>query len=128
MYADLIAAMPHIQSGKLKAIALGSPDAKVFLPTVKSISEQGFPGFESSSWSGIVVPNGTPVAIVSRLDNELKIILGEKETKDKIEKIGALAIHQSSEKMKSRLVAEYSRWNKVATEKNISAQGVDVVQ
>ena len=122
MYADLIAAMPHIQSGKLKAIALGSPDAKVFLPTVKSISEQGFPGFESSSWSGIVVPNGTPVAIVSRLDNELKIILGEKETKDKIEKIGALAIHQLSEKMKSRLVAEYSRWNKVATEKNISAQ------
>lgn len=122
MYADLIAAMPHIQSGKLKAIALGSPDAKIFLPTVKSISEQGFPGFESSSWSGIVVPNGTPPAIVSRLDNELKIILGEKETKEKIEKIGALAIHQPSEKMKSRLVAEYVRWDKVATEKNISAQ------
>lgn len=122
MYADLIAAMPHIQSGKLKAIALGSPDAKIFLPTVKSISEQGFPGFESSSWSGIVVPNGTPAAIVSRLDNELKIILGEKETKEKIEKIGALAIHQPSEKMKIRLIAEYVRWDKVATEKNISAQ------
>lgn len=122
MYADLIAAMPHIQSGKLKAVALGSPHAKTFLPKVKSISEQGFPGFESSSWSGLIVPNGTPAAVVARLDKELKIILNEKDTKDRIEKIGALAVYQSPEKMKERLVSEYARWNKVASEKNISAQ------
>ena len=122
MYADLIAAMPHIQSGKLKAVALGSPHAKTFLPKVKSISEQGFPGFESSSWSGLIVPNGTPAAVVARLNKELKIILNEKDTKDRIEKIGALAVYQSPEKMKERLVSEYARWNKVASEKNISAQ------
>ena len=122
MYADLIAAMPHIQGGKLKAVALGSPDAKVFLPEVKSISEQGFPGFESSSWSGLVVPNGTPPAVIARLDKEVKAILSEKDTRARIEKIGALPVYQSPEKMKERLVAEYSRWNKVALEKNISAQ------
>lgn len=122
MFADLIAAMPHIQSGKLKAVALGSSDAKIFLPTVKSISEQGFPGFESSSLSGVVVPNGTPAAATSRLDRELKSILSEKDTKERIEKIGALAVYQSPEKMKERLVSEYSRWYKLATEKNISAQ------
>lgn len=122
MYADLIAAMPHIQSGKLKAVALGAPEAKTFLPGVKAISEQGFPGFKSSSWSGIAVPNGTPAKIVARLDKELKSILGEKDTKDRMEKIGALATYQSPEHMKSRLVDEYNRWNKVATEKNITAQ------
>ena len=122
MYADLIAAMPHIQSGRLKAIALGSPDAKTFLPAVKSISEQGFKGFESSSWSGLIVPNGTPAAVIARLDTELKRILSEKDTKDRIEKVGALAVYQSPEKMKARLVAEYTRWNKVATEKSIFAQ------
>lgn len=122
MYADLIAAMPHIQSGRLKAIALGSPDAKVFLPHVKAIAEQGFSGFQSSSWSGVIVPNGTPADVVARLDKELKSILADKDTRERMEKIGALAVYQSSEQMKTRLVDEYNRWNKVATEKNITAQ------
>jgi len=122
MYADLIAAMPHIQSGKLKAVALGAPEARAFLPNVKAIAEQGFAGFKSSSWSGVVVPNGTPADVVARLDKELKSILGEKDTRDRMEKIGALAAYQSPEQMKTRLVEEYNRWNKVATEKNITAQ------
>lgn len=122
MYADLIAAMPHIQSGRLKAIALGSPDAKVFLPHVKAIAEQGFSGFQSSSWSGVIVPNGTPADVVARLDKELKSILADKDNRERMEKIGALAVYQSSEQMKTRLVDEYNRWNKVATEKNITAQ------
>lgn len=122
MYADLIAAMPHIKSGRLKAIALGSPDAKSFLPQVKAIAEQGFVGFRSSSWSGIIVPNGTPADVVSRLDKELKSILAEKDTRERMEKIGALASYQSPEQMKTRLVDEYNRWNKVATDKNITAQ------
>ncbi len=122
MYADLIAAMPHIQSGKLKAVALGAPEARAFLPQVKSIAEQGFAGFKSSSWSGIVVPNGTPADVVARLDKELKSILAEKDTRERMEKIGALAAYQSPEQMKARLVEEYNRWNKVATEKNITAQ------
>jgi len=122
MYADLIAAMPHIQSGKLKAVALGAPEARAFLPQVKSIAEQGFAGFKSSSWSGIVVPNGTPADVVTRLDKELKSILAEKDTRERMEKIGALAAYQSPEQMKARLVEEYNRWNKVATDKNITAQ------
>jgi tripartite-type tricarboxylate transporter receptor subunit TctC len=122
MYADLIAALPHIQSGRLKAIALGSADAKVFLPAVKSFAEQGFAGFRSSSWSGVIVPNGTPSDVVSRLDKELKSILTDKDTRDRMEKIGALAAYQSSEQMKSRLADEYNRWYKVATDKNITAQ------
>lgn len=122
MFADLIAAMPHIQAGKLKAVALGSGAAKVFLPQVKAISEQGFPGFESSSWSGVVVPNGTPAAVVARLDQELQHILNQPDTRQRMEKIGALAAYQSPAAMKSRLVAEYARWDKVATDKQISAQ------
>ena len=122
MYADLIAALPHIQSGRLKAIALGSADAKVFLPAIKSFAEQGFTGFRSSSWSGVIVPNGTPSDVVARLDKELKSILADKDTRERMEKIGALAAYQPSEQMKSRLVDEYTRWYKVATDKNITAQ------
>jgi tripartite-type tricarboxylate transporter receptor subunit TctC len=122
MYADLIAAMPHIEAGKLQAVAIGSPEGKVLLPGVQAISEQGFPGFASSSWSGVIVPNGAPAEVIARLDKELKEILAEKDTQERIEKIGALAVYQPPEEMSARLVAEYERWNKIATEKNISAQ------
>lgn len=121
MFSDSIAAMPHIKSGRLRAIAVGTTSAKSFLPEVKAISEQGFPGFESSSWSGLIVPNGTPEAVVKRLDAELKVILATPAVQERIEKIGALAAYQPSSEMKTRLVNEYNRWQKVATEQNITA-------
>ena len=68
------------------------------------------------------MPNGTPPAVVTRLDQELKAILAEADTRQRMEKIGALAVYQPPETMKKRLAAEYDRWNQVATEKNISAQ------
>lgn len=58
----------------------------------------------------------------ARLDKELKSILAEKNARERMEKIGALASYQSPEQMKSRLVDEYKRWNQVATDKNITAQ------
>jgi tripartite-type tricarboxylate transporter receptor subunit TctC len=120
MFVDLVAALPHIRSGRLQALALGSADANVFLPGVKSIAQQGFEGFNVSSWSGLIVPNGTPAAIVSRLDGELRQMLAEKDTKDRLETIGALSAYQPPELMKKRMAAEFERWNKVATEKDIS--------
>lgn len=120
MFADMIAAMPHIKSGKVKAIALGSEGAKSFLPDVKSIAEQGFPGFESSSWSGLIAPNDTPPEIVKRLNSELAIILDDPEVKQRMNQLGALVTHQSGPEMQQRLNQEYERWNKVANDKNIT--------
>lgn len=58
----------------------------------------------------------------ARLDKELKSILAEKNARERMEKIGALAAYHSPKQMKSRLVDEYKRWNQVATDKNITAQ------
>jgi tripartite-type tricarboxylate transporter receptor subunit TctC len=120
MFVDLVAAMPHIRSGRLKALALGSADARAFLPEVPSIAQQGFAGFNVSSWSGLIVPNGTPVAVVTRLDSELRRILAEADTKRGLETIGALSAYQPPEVMKRRMASEFERWNKVASEKDIS--------
>lgn len=79
MFVDLIAAMPYIQSGRLKAVALGASNARRFLPDIASIAEQGFAGFSASSWSGLIVPKGTSAQVVQRLDRELRHILGGKE-------------------------------------------------
>lgn len=116
MMADMIAAMPHIQSGSLKAIALGSDTGKAFLPEVKTIAEQGFAGFDASSWSGIVVPNSTPQEVSDRLNKELSELLVDPELQKQMMQVGALATYEPADKMKARLNSEYDRWNKVANE------------
>ena len=114
MVSDMIAAMPQIKAGHIKPIALLSESGKTFLPDVKTVAEQGFPGFEASSWSGIIVPNDTPQEVSERLNQELKAILSEPELQDRMVDLGAIAMYQPADEMKARLDAEYERWNKVA--------------
>ncbi len=68
--AGLPALLPHIQSGKLKAIAVGTPQRLAALPDVPTVAEMGFKDFETSQWYGILVPAGTPKDIVKRLQEE----------------------------------------------------------
>lgn len=121
MYADLVAALPHIQAGKLRAIAGSSNKAKLLLPGIKSVAEQGFAGFDADTWGGLVAPLGTPRAIVDRLNAELKVILADPELQKKLIGAGAVASYQDAETMRKRLAADYTRWSKIAKDKNISA-------
>ncbi|MEO6322882.1 MAG: tripartite tricarboxylate transporter substrate-binding protein, partial [Polaromonas sp.] len=91
MYADLVAALPHIQSGKLRAIAVGSPRRLSLIPNVKTVAEQGFSGFDAVSWGGLLAPAGTPRDIVSRLSEEFKQILSEKDVQERLEHAGTFA-------------------------------------
>jgi tripartite-type tricarboxylate transporter receptor subunit TctC len=68
--AGLPALMPHIRSGKLRAIAVGTAQRLPMLPDVPTVAELGFPGFETSQWYGILAPAGTPRDIVRRLQDE----------------------------------------------------------
>ena len=122
MYADLVAALPHIQAGKLRAIAVSSQKAKQLLPNVKSVAEQGFPGFDADTWGGLIAPLNTPPAVVQRLNQELKLILAEPELQKKMLAAGAIATYQDGAAMKARLNADFTRWSKIAKDKNISSQ------
>ena len=119
MVSDMIAAMPQIQAGNIKPIALFSESGKQFLPEIKTVAEQGYPGFEASSWSGIIAPNGIPQEVSDRLNHELKALLSDPELQERMVQLGALATYQPAAKMSARLNAEYDRWNQVATEIDI---------
>jgi tripartite-type tricarboxylate transporter receptor subunit TctC len=119
MMADTIAAMPQIQAGTIKPIALGSDTGKAFLPQVKTIAEQGFAGFDASTWSGLIVPNDTPQEVSDRLNKELSELLADPELQQQMIQAGALATYEPAAKMKARLDAEYERWNKVAHDVDI---------
>ena len=120
MYADLVAALPHVQTGKLRAIAVGSPQRVAMLPDVKTIAEQGFKGYEAVSWGGLLAPSGTPKAVVDRIATEVQQILAEKDTQDKLLTAGAIAAYQASDKMARRIQQDYVKWGTVIRDKGIS--------
>lgn len=122
MYADLVAALPHIQSGKLRAIAVGSPQRVAMLPQVKTIAEQGFKGFDAVSWGGLLAPVGTPKEVVARIDKEVGEILADKSVQERLLTAGAIANYQSADRLAARLKNDYDKWGRVIRDKAI---GVD---
>jgi tripartite-type tricarboxylate transporter receptor subunit TctC len=122
MYADLVAALPHIQSGSLRAIAVGSPQRVGVIPDVKTIAEQGFKGFDAVSWGGLMAPAGTPRDVVDRISAEVQAILAEKDTQDKLLNAGAIANYQNPSQMAARVQQDYTKWGKVIRDKGITSQ------
>lgn len=120
MYADLVAALPHIQAGKLRAIAVGSPQRIVQLPDVKTVAEQGFKGFDAVSWGGLLAPAGTPKAIVERVSTEVKQILADKDVQERLLKAGAVAAHGGPAEMAARIRTDFDKWGKVIRDKKIA--------
>ncbi|MDM0117477.1 tripartite tricarboxylate transporter substrate binding protein [Variovorax sp. J22R133] len=120
MYADLVAALPHIQAGKLRAIAVGSPQRIEQLPDVKTIAEQGFKGFDAVSWGGLLAPAGTPKPIVDRVSAEVKQILLDKDVQAHLVKAGAVAAYGDPAQMSSRIRTDFDKWGKVIRDKNVA--------
>ncbi len=122
MYADLVGALPHIQAGKLRAIAIGSPQRASTLPDVKTIAEQGFPGYDAVSWGGLLAPTGTPKEVVDRISGEVGKILADKDVRNKLLKAGAIANFQPPAQMSQRVGQDYAKWGKVIRDKGIAVE------
>jgi tripartite-type tricarboxylate transporter receptor subunit TctC len=90
MFDNLPSAMPHIKSGKLKALAVTSAARSAVLPDVPTIAEAGLTGYEASSWFGLLAPAGTPADIVNRLYQESSAALGSPALKERLLSQGAI--------------------------------------
>lgn len=119
MFSDMIAALPHIKAGKLRPIAVGSANRVSFTPDVKTVAEQGFPGFEAAAWGGLLAPAGTPKEIVDRLNRELQTALADKDVQAKMLAAGTIAAYQPPQQMAKRMQSDYERWGKVIRDNGI---------
>ena len=119
MFSDMIAALPHIRSGKLRPIAVGSAKRVSFTPDVKTVAEQGFPGFDASAWGGLMVPAGTPQPVVERLSRELQAALADKDVQARLLGAGTIANYEAPDKMAARMRSDYDRWGKVIRDNGI---------
>ncbi|MES2533907.1 MAG: tripartite tricarboxylate transporter substrate binding protein [Pseudomonadota bacterium] len=81
-------ALPHIRSGKLRALAVTTKNRSSVLPEVPTVAELALPGFEVTGWFGILAPAGTPPAIVARLNKDVNAILAQPDVKERLVSLG----------------------------------------
>lgn len=122
MYADLVAALPHIKSGKLTAVAVGSPERVHVIADVKTIAEQGIDGFSAVSLGAFLGPKGLPTEVVARLNQEVQEILAQKEVQERILGAGAIARYLPAAALQKSLEADYAKWGKVVKDKGMVAE------
>jgi tripartite-type tricarboxylate transporter receptor subunit TctC len=113
MFDNLPPSLPQIKGGKLRALAVTSTTRAPALPDVPTIAESGLPGFEASSWFGILAPAGTPPAIIAKVNAEVDKWLASPEGKEKLVAIGANAGGGSPEDFARHIQAETAKWAKV---------------
>jgi len=113
MFDNLPPSLPHIKAGKLRALAVTSATRSSALPDTPTIAESGLPGFEASSWFGVLAPAGTPPAIIARLNAEIAAWLASAEAKEKMLALGANIGGGSPEDFARHIAAETAKWQKV---------------
>jgi tripartite-type tricarboxylate transporter receptor subunit TctC len=119
MFAPASTALPHIQSGKLVALGVASPNPIASAPKIPTLSEQGLTGFESSVWFGLVAPNGTPQNVVSTLSKAVNDALADKEVIAQFNQQGIVAVQADSAKFSSYIQKETEKWTSVIKEANV---------
>ena len=114
MFSDLLGALPHIQSGKLRVLGVTTKDRAPAAPDLPTLQEAGVAGYDASAWQMIVAPVKTPKEIVDRLNAELNAIVREPATNREINGRGHIAIATPPVAELQRFVAsEIVRWGKV---------------
>ena len=113
--------LPHVQSGKLRVVAVGTTKRLRILPDVKTVAEQGYPGFETSQWYGLNAPAKVPDAIVSRLAAEAAKAARSPAVQKQLEPDAAEAVGSTPKAYADYIAAEQKRWKQVVEKANIRA-------
>ncbi|HRO81439.1 MAG TPA: tripartite tricarboxylate transporter substrate binding protein [Alicycliphilus denitrificans] len=103
-------AMPHLQAGKVKPLAVAGPQRLSGLPNVPTFAEAGYPAMISDSWNGLLAPAGTPEAIVKKLHAAAVEALQMPEIRTKLESQGAIVIGNSPEEFRADIQREVAHW------------------
>ena len=117
---SLAQALPHIQSGKLKALAVLGSKRSPLLPNVPTIAESGVPGYEFSNWFGIVAPANTPKEIVQKIYVDISKVLKQQEMVDQLSKMGVEVIDNTPQQFSEQIRAEALKWAEIVKEGKIT--------
>jgi tripartite-type tricarboxylate transporter receptor subunit TctC len=122
MMNGMLATYPHVQGGKLKLLGVSKRSRMPLIGDVPTIAEQGAPGFESGSWQGMLVPKGTPEAVVQKLNAELIRAIRNPEVRGRLAGQGAEVVTMSPAEQDQFFAQERKRWAQVVASANIKAE------
>ena len=122
MFPSLITALPHIKSGKLRALALSAPQRSPLLPAVPTVAESGYPAFNAVQWYGVCAPAGVPPAIVERLNRALNAALTSPDVRTRLGDQAAEVMPMSPAEFGDYIRADIARWVKLLKDANLKIE------
>lgn len=114
MFTTAVAAMPHIKSGKVRALGIATNQRVPALSDIPTIAEAGVKGFDAASWGGIVAPAGTPKPVIQVLHKHVVDALEQPDVKAKLADLGAVIVASSPDEFQTYIKSETEKWGKVA--------------
>ena len=119
MFDSITSARPHIQSGKLRALAVTTAKRSTSMPDVPTMEEAGIKGYEVSPWFAAFMPAGTPPAIVKKLNQTFVAAMKQPDVIERFQAIGAEVVGSTPEEAVRHLQAESQRWTRLINERGI---------
>jgi tripartite-type tricarboxylate transporter receptor subunit TctC len=121
LFATIPAAIQHIPGGRLRALGVTRARRAAMLPDVPTVAESGVPGYEAIEWNGVMVPAGTPQAVVRRIQQAVAKVLAPAEMKERLLAVGAEGVGSTPEEFAAFIQGELATWSKVVRELQLSA-------
>jgi tripartite-type tricarboxylate transporter receptor subunit TctC len=122
MFANTLSVLPYINSGRLRALGISSAKRSAAAPALPTIAESGMPGFEASTWFGMLAPTGTPKEILVRLNGEIRKIVQAKSVADALIAQGADPIGSTAEEFQARIKSDIDKWTRTIKAAGVRAE------
>jgi tripartite-type tricarboxylate transporter receptor subunit TctC len=120
MFSDFLVALPHVHSGRIRALAVTSAQRHALMPGVPTVAESGYPGFEALSWQGLFAPAGTPKDIVERLSAETRKALASPDIRDFFTKQGFEVAGSTPAEFRAFVEGEIPKWARVVKDAGLA--------
>lgn len=122
MFVDFTSGIPHVQSGKLRALASTRIKRSSLFPDLPTMDEAGVTGFDMDAWAGFVAPAGTPPDVIKALNTEMRKIIDDPKTQETMKKVGFEAFSSSPQELEDHVKAQLAKWKKMVDDAGIQPE------
>jgi len=122
MFADFTTAMPHVQAGTVRPLAISRIHRSSLYPDLPTMDEAGIKGFNLDAWAGLVAPAGTPPAVVTKLNAALRKVIESPDVQAKFKNVGFEGFSSTSEELGTFIKVQLGKWEKMVEDAGIKAE------
>jgi len=122
LFGNVLSSLTHVKTGRLRALAVTTAKRSMVLPDLPTVSESGVPGYENSTWFGLLAPAGTPAAVLNKLNAELVKASQSPDIVDRLAPDGGEPVGSTPEQFGRHLALEIARWRKVVKDAGMKVE------